>query len=217
MAVELPKLPYAMDALEPYISRTTLEFHYGRHHKKYVETVNQLVEGTNLGKLGLLEIMQASHRQKADLYNNAAQAWNHAFLWDCMSEPGEGPSLALRHEIERDFENLGEFKNRFATEAKSLFGSGWIWLVVDARGKLQIRSLSNAGNPIVEMNENPIMVCDLWEHAYYLDYQNERPKYLENVWSVMNWDFMERNLAFERGKASRSSNRPADTDAHFPH
>ncbi len=208
MAIRLPNLPYAMDALEPYMSKQTLAFHYGKHHKKYVETLNDLIKGTSLDRKSLEEIMMATLSKKNKIYNNAAQAWNHTFFWNCLEGKGQKPSTELTKTIKKSFGSLGDFKNEFATEAKDLFGSGWTWLVKDKKGKLKIRSLSNAGNPLVECGETPLLTCDVWEHAYYLDYQNERPKFLENFWKIVNWDFLASNLEEDAEKLDDKMSRP---------
>lgn len=196
MAIELPTLPFATNDLEPYISRQSLEFHYGKHHKHYVDVVNELVHETSLDKKNIEEIMFAAFQNKEKLYNNAAQAWNHTFFWSCMDR-GMSPSLELRKSIKKYFGSFDDFKNDFEMECTELFGSGWVWLVKDKKGKLKIRSLGNAGNPLVELDETPLLTCDVWEHAYYLDYQNERNKFVENFWNVVNWDFVEENLNTE--------------------
>ncbi len=193
MAIELPKLPFSVDALEPNLSRRTLEFHYGKHHRNYVETLNDLIQNTSLDNYSLEEIMIASYRNKQKIYNNAAQVWNHSFMWNCLTKKGSSPSENVQKAIARKFGSLDEFKNKFITEAKGLFGSGWTWLVKDKKGELQIRALKNAENPM-QNGEVPVFTCDVWEHAYYLDYQNERAQYLENFWPLINWQFIEENL-----------------------
>jgi len=208
MAIELPNLPYGTNALEPYISKRTLEFHYRKHHKNYVETVNKLIQGTPLDKRNLQEIMISTIEKKPKIYNNAAQAWNHTFFWNCMVTSGKKPSPELTRTIERSFGSFDDFKNEFATEAKELFGSGWTWLVKDKRGKLKIRPLGNAGNPMSEFGDVPLLTCDVWEHAYYLDYQNERPKFLENFWKIINWEFVEANLEQETQKSATRATQP---------
>jgi Fe-Mn family superoxide dismutase len=195
MAIKLPELPFALDALEPFISKRTLEFHYGKHHKKYVEKTNELIQGTALDKISLEKILLASLGEKPSIYNNAAQAWNHNFFWNCLIKEGaSSPSKNLLRSLEKNFGSLDDFKAKFETQAKDLFGSGWAWLVKDRAGKLKIRPLGNAGNPMAELGDIPLLTCDVWEHAYYLDYQNERPKYLKNFWKIVNWDFVEFNL-----------------------
>ncbi len=202
MAIQFPKLPFALDALEPYISKKTLQFHYGKHHKAYVENLNQLIAGTSYDKYDLDEIMEASHGKKPKIFNNAAQAWNHTFYWNGLAKPGKGlakPSKEFEAALKKKFGSLKEFQEKFTEEGKALFGSGWVWLVKDKRGALQIRPLSDAENPMID-GEVPLLTCDVWEHAYYLDYQNERPKYLKNFWSTVNWDFVENALDLKPGR-----------------
>jgi Fe-Mn family superoxide dismutase len=205
MAIQFPELPFAPDALEPYISRRTLEFHYGKHHKKYVDTLNTLIAGTPYDRYDLDEIMEASRKKKPKIFNNAAQAWNHAFYWNCLGRnvSGTGPTEKFERSIEKAFGSLREFREKFNEEGKALFGSGWVWLVKDKRGALKIRALPNAENPTLD-DEVPLLVCDVWEHAYYLDYQNERPKYLDGFWSVVNWDFVETSLELTPGRTRHS-------------
>lgn len=194
MAIEFPPLPFAKDALEPHMSQKTLEFHYGKHHKKYVDTTNELIKGTPLDKKTLEEIMIASANKQKKLYNNAAQAWNHEFFWNCLTGDTNDPSAELKAEIEKNWESFAEFKTDFTNQAKALFGSGWVWLVKDKKGQIKIRCLPDAGNPLAENKEVPLLTCDVWEHAYYLDYQNERPKFLDGFWKLVNWEFVEANL-----------------------
>ncbi|HDO27754.1 MAG TPA: superoxide dismutase [Bacteroidetes bacterium] len=185
MAYELPNLPYGLDALEPYISKETLEFHYEKHHAAYVNNLNKLTEGTVFATAGLEEIIK-----KADggIFNNGAQVWNHTFYWNCMSpEGGHEPSGALLNAIKSDFGSFEEFKDQFSRAAATLFGSGWAWLVKTPDGKLEIVQESNAGNPIRKGLE-PIMTCDVWEHAYYIDKRNRRPAYIEDFWKVVDWE-----------------------------
>lgn len=191
MAFELPALPYAMDALAPHISQETLEFHYGKHHQAYVTNLNKLVPGTEFENSSLEDIVL-----KADggLFNNAAQVWNHTFYWHCLSPNGGGePTGALATAITEAFGSFDAFKEQFSTAAAKTFGSGWAWLVKDAEGKLSITSTSNAGNPLTD-GLTPLMTCDVWEHAYYVDYRNARPKYIEAFWSLINWDFVAKNF-----------------------
>lgn len=193
MSIELPKLSFSLDALEPHISKRTLEFHYGKHHQGYVNKVNELIRDTPLEKCGLEAIMAATYHKHPKIYNNAAQVWNHNFLWNCMTNASSEPSEKLQKAIAHKFGSIDEFKNKFTVAARDLFGSGWAWLVKDKKGELQIRTLRNAENPL-QHDEVPLFTCDVWEHAYYLDYQNERPKYLEHFWSLINWQFIEENF-----------------------
>ena len=197
MAIELPNLPYALDALEPHMSRETLEFHYGKHHRKYVDTTNELLKGTELEGHPLEDVLsQAS----GPLLDNAAQAWNHGFFWHCLTPRRKGPSVALTRQIAEAFGSLDNLQVKFNRIASSLFGSGWAWLVKDAGGTLRIVATRNAGMP-TENNQVPLLTCDLWEHAYYLDYQNRRPDYIKAViQNLLNWEFAEANLEHALGK-----------------
>lgn len=192
MKHELPPLPYAMDALEPYISKETLEYHYGKHHKAYVDNLNNLIPGTEFENLTLEEIIL---KASGPIFNNAAQVWNHTFYWNSMRPNGGGePDGKLADAIRRDFGSFEAFKEAFSKAAVTLFGSGWAWLVKNPDGKLQIVQTSNAGNPLTS-GQKPLLTCDVWEHAYYIDYRNARPKYVENFWNLVNWDFAAQNLA----------------------
>jgi len=202
MAIEFPPLPFALDALTPYISKRTLEFHYGKHHKHYVDTLNKLIAGTEDDDRELEEIMEASCEKKPAVFNNAAQAWNHAFYWNCLTDAAEArgrPTPKFENSLEKRFGSFTEFREEFVEAGKKLFGSGWVWLVKDKRGALKIRALPNAENPTLD-GEVPLLVCDVWEHAYYLDYQNERPKYLQGFWSIVNWDFVETSAELAPGR-----------------
>lgn len=191
MAFELPELPYSLDALEPYMSSETLTYHHGKHHKKYVEELNKLSKGTRFEKMSLEAVVLQS---EGKLFNNAAQAWNHEFFWKCLTPKREGtPRGALIKAFEKSFGSLENFKNKFTEEAIGNFGSGWTWLVERTNGDLSIESLSNAGNPMTH-DLKPILACDVWEHAYYIDHRNERPKYLDAFWQIVNWDFVESRL-----------------------
>ena len=191
MAYELPALPYDLDALEPQISKETLEFHYGKHHAGYVKNLNGLVAGTDFENSGLEEIVK-----KADggIFNNGAQVWNHTFYWNCMAPDGGGePTGALLNAIRSDFGSYEAFKEQFSKAAATLFGSGWAWLVKSPSGKLEIVQESNAGNPLRNGKE-PIMTCDVWEHAYYIDKRNLRPAYIEDFWKVVDWNTIGKRL-----------------------
>lgn len=191
MAYELPKLPYELDALEPYISKETLEYHYGKHHAAYVNNLNKLAEGTDFATAGLEEIIK---RAEGGIFNNGAQVWNHTFYWNCMSpEGGREPSGALLNAIKSDFGSFEAFKDQFSQAAATLFGSGWAWLVKTPEGKLEIVQESNAGNPLRKGLE-PIMTCDVWEHAYYIDKRNRRPAYIEDFWKVVDWETIGKRL-----------------------
>lgn len=188
MTFQLPNLPYEMNALEPYISRETLEYHYGKHHKAYVDNLNKLVEGSDAAKKTLEELIKSS---TGGIFNNAAQVWNHTFYWHCMKPHGGGePSRKLADAIKKAFGSFDAFKELFSKTAATTFGSGWAWLVKNTAGDLEIISASNAANPMTD-NKKPLLTCDVWEHAYYIDYRNARPKYIENFWHLVNWEFVE--------------------------
>ena len=185
----LPELPFAKNALEPHISERTLEFHYGKHHQTYVNTLNTLIEGTEFENKTLEEIIKSSD---GGIFNNVAQVWNHTFYWNCLAPNHKpAPEGSLKKAIEEAFGSFENFKEEFTKKSVGLFGSGWCWLVKDSAGKLSIVQQSNAGNPMTK-GLTPIMVCDVWEHAYYLDKQNARPKYMESYWELVNWDFIEK-------------------------
>ncbi|HVK60684.1 MAG TPA: superoxide dismutase [Bdellovibrionales bacterium] len=184
----LPSLPFAMNALEPNMSAETFEYHYGKHHKGYVDKLNVLIKGTEFESLPLEEVIK---RSSGPLFNNAAQAWNHTFFWKCLTPNSKKPqSGALLEAIEKSFGSLDDFKTEFSKQAVDLFGSGWVWLVKDQRDQLMIKSLGNAGNPLVD-GMLPLLVCDVWEHAYYIDYRNVRKDYVQKFWNVVNWNFVQ--------------------------
>jgi superoxide dismutase, Fe-Mn family len=205
MAIELPKLPYAHDALEPYISKSTLEFHHGKHHKAYVDKTNELIAKSDLASKSLEEIVRTvfGKKDKASLFNNAAQAWNHNFLWHCMGPKGGGkPSGSLADRIARDFGAFKAFLDSFEKAAVNQFGSGWAWLCL-ANGKLEVSATGNADTPMVH-GKVPLLTIDVWEHAYYLDYQNHRPDYVTAfLKNVVNWEFAAHNL--ERAEHRRAA------------
>jgi Fe-Mn family superoxide dismutase len=196
MPIELPSLPYAVDALEPHVSRTTLEIHHGRHHRAYVEKTQSLVAGTPLAAASLEEIIAktAGKKAKTALFNNAAQAWNHTFYWSSLSPRGGGaPSGELAQLIDRDFASHAAFVDAFKAAAIGQFGSGWAWLVLDG-GRLAIAATSNADTPLAR-DQVPLLTVDVWEHAYYLDYQNRRADYVTTFLDKLaNWEFASRNL-----------------------
>ncbi|ADE15360.1 Superoxide dismutase [Nitrosococcus halophilus Nc 4] len=192
MSHRLPELPYAMNALEPHISQETLEYHYGKHHQTYVDKLNGLVPGTEFENASLEEIIT---KASGAIFNNGAQIWNHTFYWNCLApQGGEEPNGALMDAIRENFGSFADFKEKFSQSAITLFGSGWAWLVKNPDGSLDIVGTSNAGNPLTE-GKTPLLTCDVWEHAYYIDYRNARPKYLEAFWNLANWDFVAKNLA----------------------
>lgn len=185
MIHELPKLPYAHDALEPFISKKTIEYHYGKHHQAYVNNLNKLIPGTEFENASLEEIVM---RAGGGIFNNVAQVWNHTFYWNCMKPQGGGePAGALASAILRDFGSFAEFKEKFSNAAATLFGSGWAWLIKKEDGKLEIVQESNAGNPL-KHGATPLMTCDVWEHAYYIDKLNVRPDYIADFWKLVDWD-----------------------------
>lgn len=193
MSIQLPSLPYEMDALAPHISRETLEYHYGKHHKAYVDNLNNLIPGTEFEGKDLEQIIKNS---QGAIFNNAAQVWNHTFYWHSLSpNGGKIPSGALAAAIEKTFGGFDALKEQFTKAAIGTFGSGWAWLVKKADGSLEIQSTSNAQTPLTQPGVKPLLTCDVWEHAYYIDYRNARPKYLENFWALVNWDFAEKNFA----------------------
>lgn len=185
MTFTLPPLPYATDALEPFLSKKTVEYHYGKHHAAYIENTNKLIRDTHFKDCKNLEDIVL--HSDGNLYNNAAQAWNHDFYWHCFSPTGGGmPNGVLAEKIEKDFGSFDEFKTKFAIAATSLFGSGWVWLVENSDGKLEIFPTANSDNPL-RFGRNPILVCDVWEHAYYLDKQNRRAEYVNEFWDKIDW------------------------------
>lgn len=191
MEHKLPELPYAKDALAPGISAETLEYHYGKHHKTYVDNINKLIAGTEFENMTLEEIVK---KASGGVFNNAAQVWNHTFYWNCLSPSGGGePSGALADAIARDFGSFAQFKDKFSSAAVTQFGSGWAWLLKNPDGSLAIEATSNAGTPLTE-GKKPLLTCDVWEHAYYIDYRNARPKYVEAFWSLVNWRFATGNF-----------------------
>ena len=193
MAFELPALPYAINALEPHISQETLEYHHGKHHNAYVVNLNNLVPGTEFEGKSLEEIIKTS---TGGVFNNAAQIWNHTFYWHCLSPNGGGePTGALADAINKAFGSFAEFKDTFTKSAIGNFGSSWTWLVKKADGSLAIVNTSNAGCPLTEAGTTPLLTVDLWEHAYYIDFRNLRPKYMETFWTLVNWEFVAKNLA----------------------
>lgn len=190
--IELPALPYPMDALAPYISKETLEYHYGKHHRAYVDNLNKLLVDNPLAKENLETIIQKS---SGGIFNNAAQIWNHTFYWHSLTPKTKKlPEGALAKTIEAKFGSFEQFKEEFTKAAVTLFGSGWAWLVKNPRGEVEILQTQNAATPITQEGFIPLLTCDVWEHAYYIDTRNARPKYLENFWAVVNWDFAESNF-----------------------
>jgi Fe-Mn family superoxide dismutase len=193
MEHKLPDLPYPVNALEPHISKETLEFHHGKHHATYVAKLNDLIKGSEYESMELEDIIRKS---SGGIFNNAAQIWNHTFYWHSLSPNGGGePGGALADAINSAFGSFADFKDAFTQTSVNTFGSGWGWLVKNADGGLEVVSTSNAATPLTEAGKTPLLTCDVWEHAYYIDYRNARPKYLEAFWSLVNWDFAAQNFA----------------------
>ncbi len=191
MEHKLPPLPYAMDALQPHISKETLEFHYGKHHQAYVTNLNKLIKGTEFENASLEDIVR---KASGGIFNNAAQVWNHTFYWNCLSPKGGGaPSGALGDAINKKWDSFDAFKEAFSKSAVGNFGSGWTWLVKKADASVDIVNTSNAATALTG-EDQPLMTCDVWEHAYYIDYRNARPKYVESFWNLVNWDFVSKNF-----------------------
>lgn len=192
MSFELPALPYEKNALEPHISSETLDFHYGKHHQTYVTKLNGLVPGTEFEGKSLEDIIKAS---SGGVFNNAAQIWNHTFYWNSLSPNGGGAATgAVGDAITAKWGSFDKFVEDFSAQAANNFGAGWTWLVKTATGELEIVNTSNAGCPLTE-NHTPLLTCDVWEHAYYIDYRNARPKYLDAFWALVNWEFANSNYA----------------------
>ena len=187
MAIELPALPYDRTALEPHISAETIDYHYSKHHQTYVTNLNNLIAGTEFESADLETIVRKS---QGGLFNNAAQVWNHTFYWNCLKPNGGGaPTGKLAEAIDTAFGSFDAFKAEFTKTAIGTFGSGWAWLVQRADGSLALVSTSNAATPLTG-TDKPLLTCDVWEHAYYVDYRNARPKYVEAFWNLVNWDFV---------------------------
>jgi len=192
MIHKLPELPYALDALQPHISKETLEYHYGKHHNAYVTNLNNLITGTEFEDMTLEDIIKKTSLN--GIFNNAAQVWNHSFYWNCLSPNGGGkPKGKLLEAIEMSFGSFDEFKEKFTKSAITNFGSGWTWLVQNSDGTLVLLNTANAGTALTT-EKTPLLTCDVWEHAYYVDYRNARPQYIEAFWNLVNWDFVEENL-----------------------
>ena len=192
MAFELPELPYGGAALEPHISAETIDFHHGKHHRAYVENLNRLTAGSDLEQSTLENLILTAD---GGVFNNAAQVWNHTFYFNCLSPHGGGdPSDELAHLLAQAFGTVAEFKSRFSAAAIGHFGSGWAWLVREPGGTLAVKSTANADNPLAA-GATPLLTCDVWEHAYYIDYRNARARYVEGFWNLVNWDFVATNLS----------------------
>jgi Fe-Mn family superoxide dismutase len=195
MPFELPALPYAKDALAPHLSQETLEFHHGKHHQAYVTKLNAAVEGTPYAKLDLAELVRKAHAEgNKPVFNNGAQHFNHSFYWNCLSPKGGGsPPDRVKRALDQSFGSFDAFKKAFSDEATNHFASGWAWLARDKAGALRVMGGHDADTPVAH-GLVPVLTCDVWEHAYYIDYRNARPKYVEAFWNLVNWDFVAENL-----------------------
>lgn len=209
MKFELMKLPYPDTALEPYISSETISYHYGKHHAAYVNKLNTLVEDSEFEDMPLEYIVKNA---QGGIFNNAAQVYNHDFYWHGLTNTSSSPSVALSDMIDRDFGSMDEFKKSFLGKAAAFFGSGWVWLVLGKDNKLSIEGLSNADNPLAH-NKVALIACDVWEHAYYIDYRNVRPDYLENWWKLINWKFVSDNLAGVQIDPSNKYTQPCNDNS----
>ena len=209
----LPELPFSYDALEPTISSKTLQTHYEKHHAGYIEKLNSLIDGTEYRKMTLEELIL---RADGPIFNNAAQAWNHGFYWNSLAPLKKGeirePEGLLAQALDRDFGSLTKFQKKFTEVGSAVFGSGWVWLVKNPEGRLAIEKTSNAENPMTK-GATPLLTCDVWEHAYYLDYKNDRTAYLNGIWSVLHWKFAEFNLAAAQHGLEIPHNGESSSDA----
>jgi len=193
MVHELPELPFSRDALAPHISAETIDYHYGKHHQAYVDNLNRMIPGTEFETMELVDIVKSA---SGGIFNNAAQVWNHTFYWNCLSPQGGGePAGNLMEAIDAAFGSFAGFKDEFSKTAVGTFGSGWAWLVKNADGTLVLESTSNADTP-VKSGKTPLLTCDVWEHAYYVDYRNARPGYVKSFWNLVNWEFVAKNAGF---------------------
>lgn len=202
----LMELPFEQTALQPYISAETISYHYGKHHAGYVNKLNSLIEGTEYEERSLEHIVKYAHNA---IYNNAAQIYNHNFYWRGLNQASTAPSVELLELIERDFGSLKAFQDTFLAAAAGLFGSGWVWLSISNEKKLEIKMTSNADTPI-RHGDTPLLTCDVWEHAYYIDYRNGRSDYLSNWWKVINWNFVSNNLSEFLNDPIASYNQPCN-------
>lgn len=200
----LPNLPYELDGLEPYISEKTLSYHYGKHHKAYIDNLNGLLEADETGKFNTMNVEEIVASSDGKIFNNAAQAYNHTFYWYCMRPVTEGeenkPSAELEKVLTENFGGVEDFKAKFTEVAKAHFGSGWAWLLKKQDGSIEIAGMHDADTPLMN-DDTPLLALDVWEHAYYLDYQNSRPDYIEAFWKVVNWQFVEERLAGEHNES----------------
>lgn len=191
MAYTLPELPYPKDALAPHMSAETFDYHYSKHHKAYVDNANKLVAGTEFENMAIEDVIKKS---SGKIFNNVAQIWNHTFFWHCLTPKQAAPGKKLHDALVKAFGGVDDFKKAFTEAAINTFGSGWAWLVQNADGSLAIVSTQGAGNPMTA-GQKPLLTADVWEHAYYIDYRNARPSYLEHFWALANWEFAEKNMA----------------------
>lgn len=192
---QLPDLPYDKNALAPLITEETFDYHYGKHHAAYVNNLNNIIADSPLEEKSVKElILLGAEKKDAGLFNNAAQHWNHSFFWHCMAPNGGGePEGKIKKLIERDFQSFEKFKEEFSMTATKLFGAGWAWLAQNNEGKLEIIPMKDAHTPLTQ-SKTPILTLDVWEHAYYIDYRNARPKFVESFWDIINWDFANKNI-----------------------
>ena len=196
MPHQLPELPYAKDALAPVVSAETIDYHYGKHHQAYVNNLNNLVPNTRYEQMTLEEIVKASQGQASEkpVFNNSAQVWNHTFYWHCLApKAGGNPTGKIAAAIDKSFGSFADFKEKFSKAAAGAFGSAWAWVVKSPDGGIAIETTSNAGTPLAT-GKTAILTIDVWEHAYYIDYRNARPKYVEEYWKLVNWDFANKNF-----------------------
>lgn len=210
MAFELMKLPYAETALEPHISAETVQYHYGKHHAGYVNKLNALINATIYSHVPLIKIIREA---SGGTFNNAAQVYNHNFYWLGLTPDETEPSVELSDMIDRDFGSMEKFKEAFLASAAGLFGSGWTWLVLTPENTLEIEQTSNADTPVRHTGRIPLLVCDVWEHAYYIDRRNARPEYLENWWTLVNWQFVSDNLAAQENDPIAGYSQPCNDDS----
>ncbi len=197
MAFTLPELPWAKDALSPTISAETIDYHYGKHHKAYVDNLNKFAAGTKYESMSLEEVVKASQGQASEkkIFNNAAQVWNHTFFWNSLApKSGGNPTGAIAGALDKAFGNFADFKTKFSDAAVGQFGSGWAWLIKNADGTLAIETTPNAETPFA-VGKQCVLTLDVWEHAYYIDYRNARAKFVESWWTLVNWDFANKNMA----------------------
>ena len=191
MTFKLPELPYALDALAPVVSKETLEYHHGKHHLRYVDNLNKLVQGTEHANKSLEDIIKTT--KTGPIFNNAAQIWNHTFFFNCLTPKGTKPSGKVKAAIEQQWGSFDKFKAEFSEAATGLFGSGWVWLSKLSNGTLAIEKAKDAENPLVH-GHKPLLTLDVWEHAYYIDYRNDRARFINSVWDILNWDFVEKQF-----------------------